>query len=429
MKYTPINSSLFIKNRKNYATALKPKSIAIFHSNDMMPRNGDMSHPYRQNSDMYYLTGIDQEKCALVIFPDAPLESQKEILFILESNKTIEIWEGKKYSKEEATAASGIQNVVFIQELEGTLDSLINYAENVYFNFNENDRASTEVEYLDIRFAKTIQSKYPLHKYERSAPIMSKLRSIKDQLEIDTIQEACNITEKAFRRVLNFVKPGVYEYEIEAEIIHEFIRNRSNGHAYEPIVASGKNAICLHYGENNSICNNGELILMDFGADYANYASDLTRTIPVSGRFTDRQKEVYTAVLNVFKEAKTMIRPGITLDTLNKEVGKVMESELLRIGLLDSQKIANQDPKWPAYKQYFMHGTSHFMGLDVHDIGNRHLPIEEGMVFTCEPGIYIQEEGLGIRLENDIVVGANENFDLMRNIPIEIDEIESLMNQ
>lgn len=428
MKYTPIDKQFFQQNRENFAKLLPNNSIAIFHSNDMMPKNGDMSHPYRQNSDMFYLSGLDQEKCALVIFPDAPLNHQKEMLFILESNKEIAIWEGHKYTIEEAKLASGIENIQYIQNMDGALHPLFNYAKNIFLNLNENDRAQTFVPYKDIRYAQELKSKLPLHHFDRCGPIMSKLRSIKSQFEIDTIQEACNITEKAFRRVLDYVKPGVYEYEIEAEIIHEFIKNRANGHAYEPIVASGENAICLHYGDNNSQCKDGDLILMDFGAEYGNYASDMTRTIPVNGKFSPRQKEVYNAVHNVFKEACNMIRPGITLDQFNTEVGKVMESELISINLLDQTKVKNQDPKQPLYKEYFMHGTSHFMGIDVHDIGNRYEAIEEGMVFTCEPGIYIQKEGLGIRLENDLVIGKERNFDLMRNIPIDIDEIETLMN-
>jgi Xaa-Pro aminopeptidase len=378
---------------------------------------------------MYYLSGIDQEKSILVLFPNAPLPQYREALFILESNEQIAIWEGHKYTKEEAQAASGIENIFYIEDFDAALEKIMLLAEKVYLNLNENDRAVNDVPYKDIRFAKDLKERFPLHDYGRANPILAKLRTIKSELEIETIQSACNITEKAFRRVLGFIKPNVYEYEIEAEIIHEFITNRSNGHAYEPIIASGANACCLHYGENNDICKDGEMILMDFGADYANYASDLTRTIPVNGIFSERQKEVYNANLKVMKEASSMLRPGITLDDFNKEVGKVMESALIDIKLLDATDVKNQNPHSPLYRKYFMHGTSHFMGLDVHDIGNRYEPIKEGMVFTCEPGIYIREEGLGIRLENDLFIGANENTDLMANIPIEIEEIESLMNK
>jgi Xaa-Pro aminopeptidase len=428
-KYTPISNDLYKANRYRFSKQLSNKSVAIFHSNDQFPRNGDLYHHWRQNSDMYYLSGIDQEKSILVLFPNAPLPQYREALFILESNEQIAIWEGHKYTKEEAQAASGIENIFYIEDFDAALEKIMLLAEKVYLNLNENDRAVNDVPYKDIRFAKDLKERFPLHDYGRANPILAKLRTIKSELEIETIQSACNITEKAFRRVLGFIKPNVYEYEIEAEIIHEFITNRSNGHAYEPIIASGANACCLHYGENNDICKDGEMILMDFGADYANYASDLTRTIPVNGIFSERQKEVYNANLKVMKEASSMLRPGITLDDFNKEVGKVMESALIDIKLLDATDVKNQNPHSPLYRKYFMHGTSHFMGLDVHDIGNRYEPIKEGMVFTCEPGIYIREEGLGIRLENDLFIGANENTDLMANIPIEIEEIESLMNK
>jgi len=427
-KYNPINNQLFINNRSKFIKEIPNKSVAIFHSNDQFPKNGDLYHTWRQNSDLYYLTGIDQEKSILVLFPNAPLPQYREALFIIESNEHIAIWEGQKYTLEQARIASGIKNVFYIEHFQEALEKIMLLAQNVYLNLNENDRAVNEVPYRDLRFAQELKQKFPLHQYYRANPIMAKLRTIKSQLEIDAIQEACNITEKAFRRVLGFVKPNVFEYEIEAEIIHEFISNRSNGHAYEPIIASGANACCLHYGENNDICKDGELILMDFGADYANYASDLTRTIPVNGKYNPRQKSVYNACLKVMREASSMLRPGITLNEFNQEVGKVMESALIDIELLDKIDVKNQDPQNPLYKKYFMHGTSHFLGLDVHDIGNRYEPIKEGMVFTCEPGIYIREEGLGVRIENDILISTNENVDLMSNIPIEVEAIENLMN-
>lgn len=428
-KYTPLSPDLFKENRSRFIKELPNKAVAIFHSADQFPRNGDLYHTFRQNSDFYYLTGIDQEKSILVLFPNAPLPQYREALFIIESNEHIAIWEGHKYTIEEAKEASGIKNVYYVESFEDALERIMNLTEFVYLNMNENDRAVIDVPYKDVRFAQELKQKYPLHAFRRANPIMAKLRVIKSEIEVGAIQKACDITEKAFRRVLGFAKPGVHEFEIEAEIIHEFIRNRANGHAYAPIIASGANACCLHYGENNDICIDGDMILMDFGSEYANYASDLTRTIPVNGRFSDRQKQVYNACLSVMKEAMGMLRPGITLDEYNKEVGKVMESALIDINLLDATDVKNQDPKNPLYRKYFMHGTSHFMGLDVHDIGNRYEPIQEGMVFTCEPGIYIREEGLGIRIENDLYIGSDSNTDLMVNIPIEVEEIETIMNE
>lgn len=427
-KYDPINPQLFIENRERFIKQIPNKSVAIFHSNDQFPRNGDLYQPWRQNSDLYYLSGIDQEKSILVLFPNAPLPEYREALFIIESNEEIAIWEGHKYTLQEAKEASGIKNVYYIEQFDAALEKIMNLANGVYLNLNENDRAVNEVPYRDLRFANELKQRYPLHQFHRSNPIMSKLRTIKSDFEIEAMQKACDITESAFRRVMKFVKPGVYEYEIEAEVIHEFISKKANGHAYEPIIASGANACCLHYTDNNMICRDGDLILMDFGSEYANYASDLTRTIPVNGRYSERQKTVYNACLGVMKEATQLLRPGITLNELNQEVGKIMESALIDINLLDKTEVTNQDPKNPLYRKYFMHGTSHFLGIDVHDIGDRYAPITEGMVFTCEPGIYIREEGLGIRIENDIVIRENENFDLMRKIPIEIEEIEEIMN-
>ncbi len=429
MKYLSIDAKLFIENRERYKSLLQPNSIAFFNANDEMPKNGDGNFPYRQNSDLFYLTGIDQEQTILVIFPDAPISKYKEILFLKKTNEHIAVWEGHKYTKEEARNASGIQSIYWLEDYNSIIPMLMNHAKNVYVNINENDRFSSEVPYRELRFAKELQNKYPVHTYHRSGPIMAQLRSIKHDIEIKLMQKAIDITEKAFRRVMRFVKPGVMEYEIEAEITHEFIRKRANGHAYTPIIASGKNANVLHYIDNNMECKTGEVILMDFGAEYANYAADLTRCVPVSGEFSDRQRDVYNAVLRVMRQATKMLVPGNTIEKYHLEVGKIMEGELIGLGLLDKNEVKNQNPEMPLYKQYFMHGTSHFLGLDVHDIGNRYEPMKPGMIFTCEPGIYIPQENLGIRLENDILITTKDPIDLMASIPVEVEEIEEAMRE
>ncbi|MBK7681188.1 MAG: aminopeptidase P N-terminal domain-containing protein [Bacteroidia bacterium] len=429
MKYTSIDAQLFVENRQRFVSKLKPKSIAFLNANDEMPRNGDTNFLFRQNSDLFYLTGIDQEQTILVLFPDAPLPRYKEILFVRKTNEHIAIWEGHKYTKDEARAASGIQSVYWLEDYNSIIPMLMNHCENVYVNINENDRFSSEVPYRDLRFAQSMKSMYAGHHFERLGPILASLRAIKHDIEIKLMQKAMDITEKAFRKVMRFVKPGVMEYEIEAEIIHEFIRKRASGHAYNPIIASGASACILHYNENNKECKAGDVILMDFGAEYANYAADLTRCIPVSGEFTQRQRDVYNAVLRVMKGATKMLVPGNTIEKYHVEVGLLMEAELLDLGLISKSDIKNQNPELPAYKKYFMHGTSHFLGLDVHDIGNRYEPMQPGMVFTCEPGIYIPEEGLGIRLENDILVTSKDPVDLMASIPVEIEDIEELMRE
>ena len=429
MKYSAIDSKLFIENRKRFAANLKPNSIALFVSNDFMPTNADGSMGFVQNSDLFYLTGVDQEETILLIYPDAKNEAHKEVLFVRETNETIAVWEGAKLTKEQGTATSGIKTVMWSHGFEGFLKSVIFQAENIYLNSNEHSRRYIDTETAEMRFNKNIISKFPLHKIERAAPIMHKLRAIKSQIEIDLIQQACNITEKGFRRLLNFVKPGVMEYQIEAELVHEFISNRSRGFAYGPIIASGANACVLHYVENNKECKAGDVILLDVAAEYANYASDLTRCLPVSGKFTARQKQVYNSVLNVMRASTNMLTVGNTIPEYHKAVGALMEKELVDLGLLTMDDIKKQNPDWPAYKKYFMHGTSHFLGLDVHDVGDFNRPLEEGMVFTCEPGIYIPQENLGIRLENDILVTKKGPIDLMKNIPIEADEIEALMNK
>jgi len=428
-RYSKIPNQLFIQNRNNFKEHLKPNSIAIFFSNDIMPTNADGAMGFKQNSDLFYLSGIDQEESILVIFPDAKDEKHKEILFLRETNETIAIWEGEKLTKEQATEISGIKTIYWTHQFEQILRTLMYQAEYVYLNSNEHLRKYIETETAQDRWNKKIMQNYPLHKYERAAPILFKLRTIKHSIEIDLIQQACNITEKAFRRILKFVKPGVWEYEIEAEMLHETIINRSKGFAYSPIIASGRNACILHYVENNKQCQDGEVILIDVGAEYANYASDMTRCIPVNGKFTKRQKEVYNSVLFVLKEATKLLRPGMTFEKYNAEVGRLMTEELLKLKLLTKEDIQKQTPEKPAYKKYFMHGTSHFLGLDVHDVGFFYEPMQAGMVFTCEPGIYIPEENLGIRLENDILITQNGQINLMQNIPIEAEEIETLMNE
>lgn len=428
MKYLSPNSDLFIKNRHDFNKKLKFNGLAVFNANDEFPRSGDQTFNFKQNPDLYYLTGIDQEQTILVLYPDCPNPAYKEVLFLRQTSEHIAIWEGHKFSKEEARRVSGIKNIFWIEDFWGIFPSLMNYADHVYLNTNENDRYAHTVAYRDIRFIEDIKSKYPLHNYERSSVIMRELRSIKSKYEIEYTQTACNITRDAFIRVLKFVKPGVMEYEIEAEIIHEFIRQRATGHAYSPIIASGRNACILHYNDNNQECKDGEVILFDFGAEYANYNADLSRSIPVNGRFTDRQKAVYKSVLHVMKEATKMLVPGAIWNEYQEEVGKIMTQELISLGLLDKHDVSKQNPEMPLYKKYFMHGTSHHLGLDVHDVSNRYTPFAEGNILTCEPGIYILEENLGIRLENNILITSKGPVDLMADIPLELEEIEEIMN-
>ncbi|MDO7171011.1 aminopeptidase P family protein [Mariniflexile sp. AS56] len=429
MKYSPINASLFIKNRKNFAAKMKPSSLAVFNSNDVYPISADSTLPFQQHRDIFYLSGVDQEESILVLFPDCPKEKHREILFLKETNDHIAVWEGEKLTKEKAFETSGIKTVYWLQDMEKIMFELMTQCDTVYINTNEHYRANVETETREDRYTKWLKGKYPSHSVAKSAPILQRLRSVKDPIEIDLIQQACNITEKGFRRILNFVKPGVWEYEIEAELMHEFLRNRSKGFPYTPIIASGNNANVLHYIENNKECKAGDLILFDTAAEYANYASDLSRTIPVSGRYTDRQKAVYNAVLKVKNEATKLLVPGTIWADYHVEVGKLMTSELLGLGLLDKADVQNENPDWPAYKKYFMHGTSHHMGLDTHDYGILTEPMQANMVFTVEPGIYIPKEGFGIRLEDDVVIQkTGEPFNLMGNIPIEAEEIEEIMN-
>lgn len=428
MKYQVTDQALFKKNRQNFAAKLKKNSLSIINSNDEFPRSGDQIYNFKQSPDLFYLSGIDQEQTILLIFPDCPNPAYKEVLFLRQTNDYIAIWEGHKYTMEEAKAISGIQTIFWVDEFWNIITSIIHYADHIYLNTNENDRYIHTVSYKDYRFIEEIKSKYPLHHYERAAPIFRSLRPIKSEIEVLYTQKACDITESAFRRVLNFVKPGVHEYEIEAEIIHELIKNQATGHAYSPIIASGKNACVLHYNDNKEQCKNGDVILFDFGAEFGNYNADLSRSIPVNGRFTQRQKDVYNSVHHVMKEATKMLVSGTIWNEYHEEVGKIMTSELIKLGLLDKHDVEKQDPKMPAYKKYFMHGTSHHLGIDVHDLASRYEPFAVGNILTCEPGIYILEEGLGIRLENDILITENGPKDLMANIPINADEIEELMN-
>ncbi len=429
MKYHPIDSKLFVRNRQKFMKAMGPKSLAVFNSNDIYPVSADSTMPFKQQSDIFYLSGVDQEESVLLLFPDAIDPEYREVLFVRETNEHIAVWEGEKLTKERAFAVSGIRTVRWLQDFEKVFFDLMTEAETIYFNTNEHYRQAVETETREARFIKKCKDQYPAHKVAKSNPILQRIRGVKESQELELMKIACGITEKGFRRVLNFVKPDVWEYEIEAEFLHEFIRNRSAGFAYTPIIASGNNANVLHYIENNQQCKTGDLILMDVGAEYANYSSDMTRTIPVNGRFTKRQRQVYQAVLNVKEEATEMLVPGTIWAEYHKEVGKLMTSELIGLGLLDKADVQQEDPDWPAYKKYFMHGTSHHIGLDTHDYGELKTPMKPNMVFTVEPGIYIPEEGMGIRLEDDVVIQESGSpVNLMADIPIEADEIESLMN-
>ena len=429
MKYLPISPELFIKNRLKLSKQMVSNSIAIFNSNDVFSTGADSTLPFEQHRNIFYLTGVDQEESILLIFPDAKQEAHREVLFVKETNDHIAIWEGAKLSKLQATASSGIKTVYWLEEFQSIFSRLMEESTHFYYNNNEHYRQAVEMETREDRFLKMVKSSYPAHKMVPNFPIMEALRGVKESEEISLIKTACDITEKGFNRVLGFVKPGVMEYEIEAEYTHEFLRNRSKGFAYTPIIASGYNACVLHYIENNQECKDGDLLLMDVAAEYANYSSDMTRTVPVNGRFTARQKAVYQAVLNVKNHATKLLVPGTMWDAYHVEVGKLMTSELLGLELINKVDVQNEDPKWPAYKKYFMHGTSHHMGLDTHDFGALKSPMQANMVFTVEPGIYIPEENMGIRLEDDVVIQAKGSpVNLMQNIPIEIDEIEALMN-
>jgi Xaa-Pro aminopeptidase len=429
MKYLPIDTDLFIQNRKRFVERLQPNSIAVFNSNDIMPTSADGIHSFIQQTDLFYLSGIDQEESTLVICPEAREEKHREILFLKETNEQIALWEGQKYTKDEATAVSGIKTVYWNHEFNTIFRALVFQSESIYLNTNEHLRADDSVETRDRRFLRWCHNAFPLHHYRRLAPIMHDLRIIKSPLEVDLIKTAGNITDQTFCRLLGFIEPGVWEFEIEAEISHEFLRNRSRGPAFETIIASGVDSCTLHYVRNDKQCREGDLVLIDFGAEYANYAADVTRTVPVSGRFSKRQKEVYNAVLNVHKTAIRMLTPGKTLDECAREVGKVMETELIGLGLLDAGEVKKQSEDQPLFKKYFPHGTSHHLGLDVHDYGDKYRKFEPGMVLTCEPGIYIKDEAIGVRIENNILITEDDPVDLTGTIPREADEIEDLMNR
>ncbi|NBX26760.1 MAG: aminopeptidase P family protein [Chitinophagia bacterium] len=429
MKYLPLPQRLYNQNRARFIKKMKPNSIAIFPSNLNLPENGDAQYAFRPNSDILWLSGIRQEKTMVVLYPDNPDVNAREILVLLRPNEHLEKWEGHKLRKEEATAISGIKNVQWSDTFDAQLHVMMHQADVVYLNSNENDRLDLSIPRLDLAYVTKIKEQYPLHQYERAAKITRELRAIKTKEEIAVTQEAVDITEKAFRRVMQFIKPGVMEYEIEAEITHEFLRNRATRHAYGNIIASGDRARILHYVENNQVCKNGELILMDFGAEYGNYCADMTRTIPVNGKFTKRQKDVYNACLAVHNYAKSILKPGISILAYTAKVNVYMEQQLLNLGLISKADIKNQDPANPAYRKYFYHGVTHHLGIDVHDIGTKHLPIKEGMLFTVEPGIYIEEEQMGIRIENNIWITKTGHVDLFKNIPITVEEIERCMKR
>lgn len=428
MRYDRIDPQLFIDNRKKFNQHLSDGALAVFNANDILPTNADGTLPLVQNRDLFYLTGVDQEETILVLFPNAFDPAHREMLFVIETNDEIARWEGAKLTKQQATEQTGIASVFWLSEFEKVFKDVMSQASAVYLNSNEHLRASNPVETRDMRFRKWIMEAYPMHRYERSAPIMHRLRAVKSPLEVELLQKACDINTKAFQRILRTMKPGMMEYELEAEFIHEYKRNGSPDFSYTPIIASGANACVLHYIENDDVCKDGDLVLFDCGNWYANYASDVTRCYPTNGRFTERQKQVYNAVLRVEKAAMELLRPGNQLHEYHKEVGDLMTKELLDLKLIDSTDVKNQDPKWPAYKKYFMHGTSHYIGLDVHDVGLWTEKMEAGNVFTCEPGIYIPEEGIGIRIEDNIVIGEKENLNMTAGIPKEVEEIEEIMN-
>ena len=429
MKYQAIPNTLFIKNRQKFTDQMISGSLAVFNSNDIYPVSADSTLPFAQHSDILYLSGADQEESILLLFPDALNPAHREILFVRETNEHIAVWEGAKYTKEKATAISGIQTIIWLSDFDKVFFDLMTEAHTIYFNTNEHYRQAVETQTREDRFIAKCKAQFPAHQWQKSQPILQEIRGVKEAEEIAQMQTACNITGKGIRRLLGFIKPGVWEYEIEAELLHEFVRNRSKGFAYTPIIASGANANVLHYIENNQQCQAGDLILMDVAAEYANYRSDLTRTFPVSGRFTERQAAVYNAVLRVKNAATKMLVPGMLWAEYHREVGEIMTAELLALGLLDPADVKNQDPNKPAYKKYFMHGTSHHIGLDTHDYGALKTPMKAGMVFTVEPGIYIPEEGIGIRLEDNVVIQEKgDPINLMAHIPITVAEIEALMN-
>lgn len=429
MKNLPLNSDIFIANRKRFVEKMKPNSIAIFVSNDEVPSNGDALYHFKQNSDLYWLTGISQEDSMVILYPDNPDKKYREVLVLVRPNEMKEKWDGKRLRKEEATAMSGMTTIVWLDSIDGLLQPWIHLADTIYLDTNENDRKASLVRTRDYRFVDDMKARYPLHQYDRAAKIMKELRAIKTEQEIEVVKKAIEITGNTFRRVMQFVRPGVMEYEVEAEIVHSFLSQRAEGEAYGSIIASGDRARTLHYVSNNQECRDGELLLMDFGALYGGYAADLTRTIPVNGKFTPRQREVYNACLHLHNYAKSLLKPGISIVDYTEKVGDEATAQFLKIGLLKDEDFKNEDPDNRAYRKYLYHGISHHLGLDVHDLGTRTQPIQEGMLFTVEPGIYIEEEGIGIRIENNLWITKDGNIDLFEGIPITVEEIEAGMKR
>ena len=429
MRYEKIDNELFVRNRVRLAELLGPGAMVIVHSNDILPANADGVLPFVQNRDLYYLSGVDQEETVVILFPDAAEEKDREILFVRETSELLSIWEGEKLSKKQASEVSGISQVNWSSSFEAHFHRLMPQARSVYLATNEHLRAQVVVETRNARFIKECQDRYPLHDYQRLAPLMDQVRVIKDKVELKQLQKAIDVTEAGFRRVLKFIKPGVGEWEIEAEYLHEFVRSRSKGFAYPPIVGAGKNACVLHYVENNTICQDGEMVLMDVAAEWANWNADMTRTVPVNGRFTERQRDVYNSVLRVQRGSTDFLRPGVTQQEWRDHTIELMETELIKLGLVDAEEAKGQDPRdRHLVKKYYMHGIGHHLGLDVHDVGDAYEPVKEGMVFTVEPGIYIREENLGVRIEDNVLIGKDENINLFANFPIEVEEIEEAMN-
>ena len=429
MKYLPLNSEIFINNRKRFTRQMVPNSIAVFVSNDEWPSNGDAIHTFKQNTNLFWLSGITQEDSMVILFPDCPDPKYREVLVLVRPNELKEKWDGKRLRVKEAFAISGMATVVWADSIDALLQTWIHLADTIYLDTNENDRKASSIRSRQYRFADEIKTAYPLHNYQRAAKIMKELRSIKTKEEIEVVQKAIDITEHTFRRLLTFIQPGVNEYEIEAEIFHDFLLQRATGPAYNSIIASGDNARTLHYISNNSECKDGDLILMDFGAEYGGYCADLTRTVPVNGKFGRRQKTVYNACLHLHNYAKSILKPGITITDYTEKVGEEATQQFLKIGLLRKSEVKNEDPENRAYRKYLYHGISHHLGLDVHDLGTRTEPIKAGMLFTIEPGIYIEEEKMGVRIENNFWITRNGNIDLMKNIPITVEEIEALMKR
>lgn len=429
MKYLPLNPEIFINNRKRFVGKMQPNSIAIFVSNDEFPSNGDAIHSFKQNSDLYWLTGVEQEDSMVILFPNNPDPKYREVLVLVRPNELKEKWDGKRLRANEATTISGIPTIVWLDTIDALLQTWIHLADTIYLDSNENDRKASLVRSRDYRFIDEMKSRYPLHNYARAARILKDLRGIKTKEEVEVIQKAIDITDLTFRRLLGFIKPGVMEYEIEAEIVHSFLSNRSTGEAYGSIIASGDRARTLHYVSNNQECKDGELILMDFGAAYGGYCADLTRTIPVNGKFSKRQKTVYNACLHLHNYAKSILKPGISIVDYTDLVGEEATQQFLKIGLLRKADVKNEDKENRAYRKYLYHGISHHLGIDVHDLGTRTEPIKAGMVFTVEPGIYIEEEQMGIRIENNLWITKNGHIDLMKNIPITVEEIEGMMKK